>query len=145
MEDDQPATCVNCNQNHPASYRKCPKHVEYVSKIQKAKCKQAQQHKGNLQKRERQPLTAFPKLTSNDDDNRQITSPVLTYSQVVKSQSPSGAESNLSFIRNEIDSLFQCDISVLMSKIKSFIPVYRSQTDTTLKQIMIIDFLAQVV
>ena len=145
LEDDQPATCVNCNQNHPASYRKCPKYVEYLSRIQRNKGKAERkktERTGNFQGY--QTGATFPKL-ANRNGNRQVVVPNVTYSQVVQSAPPAEVEPSLSFLTNEINDLFQCDISLLMLKIRNFVPMYKNQTDPTLKQIIIIDFLAQFV
>lgn len=84
-------------------------------------------------------------MSAGVDDDCLIGNSSLTYSQVAKSQPSTGDESNLNFLSGEIVSLFRCDVSVLMTKFRNFVPVHRSQTEPTLKQIMIIDFLTQFV
>ena len=39
LEDEQPATCVNCNQNHPTSYKKCPVYTKYIASLKKTQGK----------------------------------------------------------------------------------------------------------
>lgn len=144
LEDNQPATCVNCNQNHPASYRKCPKYVEYLSRIQKTKGNQ-NGRRGNVNFKTRHSDTEFPKIASfGNASNVNDEVPNMTYSQVVQRETVEEGTS-LSFLSDEISKLFRCDISMLILKIRDFVPAYKSQRDPTLKQIMIIDFLAQFV
>lgn len=142
LEDDQPATCVNCKQNHPANYRKCPKYEEYLSKIRKAKGKK-KENEGNC--KEYRPSSVLTSVTKSKNVTSKTRDPQRTYSQVLQSADRTQDESSLSFLSNEINELFQCDISVLLQKIKSFVPLYKSQRDPTLKQILIIDFLAQLI
>lgn len=132
LENDQPATCVNCNGNHPASYRKCPVYVKYAEKLKKKPGKSGKSQSVTIK-----PNAILPSNSTFVKSN-------VSYSQVLKSNN--GSEeggTSFNFMINEINSLFDCSLSELMQKIKSFVPEYKKVSDVMLKKVMIIDFLSQ--
>ena len=133
MEDEQPATCVNCNSNHPASYRKCPAYIKYAESLKKFQSKSGK-------------TVSNSKGTNNVksfSDSYKVKSNVL-YSQALKSNKESKeSNNNLNFLSSEIDSLFNCSFTELLQKIQSFVPEYKRANDAMLKKMMIIDFLSQ--
>lgn len=133
LEDDQPAKCVNCNDAHPASYKKCPVYTKYAE---------------NLKKPQKKTGKNLNKTNNTDNSNFSSKSPMVnsnvSYSQILKTNSDtSEKESNINFMSNEINNLFDCTLAELLQKIKSFIPQYKKVNDVTMKKIMIIDFLSQ--
>ena len=133
LEDEQPATCVNCNSNHPASYRKCPAYIKYAESLKKFQSKSGK-------------TVSNSKGTNNVksfSDSYKVKSNVL-YSQALKSNKESKeSNNNLNFLSSEIDSLFNCSLTELLQKIQSFVPEYKRANDAMLKKMMIIDFLSQ--
>lgn len=132
LEDDQPATCVNCSGNHPASYKKCTAYTKYAESLTKF-----QKKSGN-----NRVQVKIPTNDISSNSNAKIKSGV-SYSQVLKSTNQSGCESNLNFLTNEINSLFSCSLSDLLQKVQNFVPEYKKQSDPMIKKILIIDFLSQ--
>lgn len=133
LEDDQPATCVNCNNNHPASYKKCPEYTKYAEKLKKPQG-QTGKNKSNTKK---DNTDNFSSKSSKVNSNQ-------TYSQALKSNTENNhKENNLNFLSNEINDLFSCSLTELLHKIKSFVPEYKQVNDLMIKKIMIIDFLSQ--
>lgn len=133
LEDDQPATCVNCNNDHPASYKKCPVYLKYADKLKKSPGKP-----GN-----NQTTVKVSNPTAHSSKNSLVRSNV-SYSQALKTNAGAGEkETNLNFLSDEINKLFDCPLTELMHKIKSFIPEYKKVNDMISKKIMIIDFLSQ--
>lgn len=130
LENDQPAKCVNCNDAHPASYKKCPVYVKYAENLKKPQKKAGK----NINKTNNAIFSSkTPMVNSN-----------VSYSQALKSNTDtSGKESNINFMSNEINNLFDCTLIELLHKIQSFVPQYKKVTDVTMKKIMIIDFLSQ--
>lgn len=135
LEDDQPAVCVNCNGNHPASYKKCSAYTKYTEKLSKF-----QKKAGNK---------IHTKNTNNVDFSRNDAKVRInqTYSQALKSQNQSenrpNIGNNLNFLSKEINDLFNCSLNELLQKIQSFVPEYKNASDPTLKRMLIIDFLSQ--
>lgn len=133
LEDDQPATCVNCSSNHPASYKKCPTYVKYAEKLKKPSEKS-----GKTQSNTNKANTAA--LSSKSP----IVKSNVSYSQVLKSKNETEEkETSFNFMSNEINNLFDCSLTELLQKIQSFVPEYKKVNDLMLKKIMIIDFLSQ--
>ncbi len=132
LEDDQPAMCVNCNGNHPASYKKCSAYTKYTENLVKV-----QKKSGNNKSQ--------TKKTNNVDFSRNDAKVRnnQTYSQALKSNNQPDSGNNLNFLCNEINNLFNCSLNDLLQKIKSFVPQYNNASDPTLKKILIIDFLSQ--
>lgn len=132
LEDDQPAMCVNCNGNHPASYKKCSAYTKYTENLVKL-----QKKSGNNKSQ--------TKKTNNVDFSRNDAKVRnnQTYSQALKSNNQPDSGNNLNFLCNEINNLFNCSLNDLLQKIKSFVPQYNNASDPTLKKILIIDFLSQ--
>lgn len=133
LENDQPAKCVNCNDAHPASYKKCPVYTKYAE---------------NLKKPQKKTGKIMNKTNNANDANTSSKSPMVnsnvSYSQALKANTDtSGKESNINFMSNEINNLFDCTLIELLQKIQSFVPQYKKVNDVTMKKIMIIDFLSQ--
>lgn len=128
LESDQPAKCVNCNDAHPASYKKCPVYTKYAEKLKKPQNKTGnntiKQNNANIAN-----ISSKSALVKNN----------ISYSQVIKN----GKENNMNFMTNEINNLFDCSMTDLLQKIQSFVPEYKKVNDVMLKKIMIIDFLSQ--
>ena len=132
LENDQPATCVNCNGNHPASYRKCPVYVKYAEKLKKKPGKSGKS----------QTVTNKPNAILSS--NSTLVKSNVSYSQILKSNNGTKeGGTSFNFMINEINSLFDCSLTELMQKIKSFVPEYKKVNDEMLKKVMIIDFLSQ--
>jgi hypothetical protein len=132
LENDQPATCVNCNSNHPASYKKCPAYTKYTESLKKF------QGKSGINK-------SYSKSSNNvnsSSDSSKIKSN-QSYSQALTSNKSHSSQNDLHFLSNEIDSLFNCNLTELLQKIQTFVPEYKKSNDAMLKKIMIIDFLSQ--
>jgi hypothetical protein len=131
LEDDQAATCVNCNSAHPASYKKCPVYTKYAENLKK--------NQGKTGKNKSNPKKAntvnFSSKSSTVNNNQ-------SYSQVLKANIEN-KDNNLNFMSKEINNLFNCSLTELLQKIQHFIPEYKKVNDLMLKKIMIIDFLSQ--
>lgn len=132
LEDDQAATCVNCNGNHPANYRKCTAYTKYAESLTKS-----QNKSGNNKVQTKRPINVISSSSSAKVKSG------LSFSQALKSSSQSGPENNLNFLTTEINSLFNCNLSDLLQKIQAFVPEYKKASDPMLKKILIIDFLSQ--
>lgn len=133
LENDQPAKCVNCDGAHPANYKKCPVYTKYAENLKKTQKKTGK----NTTETNNTKKSNFPSKSSMVTNN-------LSYSQALKvNAGPSGKESNLNFMSNEINSLFDCSLTELLQKIQSFVPEYKKVNDLMMKKIMIIDFLSQ--
>lgn len=125
LENEEPAKCVNCNGAHPASFKKCPIYTKYAENLKK-------------------PQKKILNINSNANNSNFSSKSNVSYSQVLKSNTETrGKESNVNFMSNEINSLFDCTLTELMQKIKSFVPEYKKVNDVMMKKIMIIDFLSQ--
>lgn len=131
LEDDQPATCVNCKSNHPASYKKCPAYTKYTESLKKFKEKTGINKSNSKSSNNVNSSSNSSKIKSN-----------LSYSQAVTSNN-NDSKNNLHFLSSEIDSLFNCSLTELLNKIQSFVPEYKKANDAMLKKMMIIDFLSQ--
>jgi hypothetical protein len=133
LENEQPATCVNCNSNHPANYRKCPAYVKYAESLKKFQSKSGKSKSNSKSSNNVQSYSDNSKIKSN-----------MSYSQAVTSnKQPKESTNNLNFLSSEIDSLFKCSLTDLLQKIQSFVPDYKKASDAMLKKMMIIDFLSQ--
>lgn len=132
LEDDKPATCVNCNGNHPANYKKCSAYTKYEGRLTKF-----QRNSGNnkIQAKRTNNLES-----SSNGSHVKINQ---SYSQAVRSNNQPNQENNLNFLSSEINSLFNCSLTALLQKIQAFVPEYKQASDPTLKKILIIDFLSQ--
>lgn len=133
LEDDQPASCVNCNNNHPANYKKCSAYIKYTESLKKFQAKSG--------------ITKSNSKSSNNVNSYSDSSKVkrnLSYSQVVAPKKQQKESNNsLNFLSSEIDNLFNCSLTELLQKIQSFVPEYKKANDALLKKMMIIDFLSQ--
>lgn len=132
LEDDQPATCVNCKENHPANFKKCAAYIKYTESLSKSQ-KKSGNNKTNTN-------------TSNNvisSSNNLKVKTNLSYSQVLNSKIENDPKDNVNFLSNEIDNLFNCSLIELLQKIQLFVPEYKKASDPMLKKIMIIDFLSQ--
>lgn len=133
LEDDQPAKCVNCQEAHPASYKKCPVYTKYAENLKKPQKKSGKNV--NIPKKANEPN--FSRKSSMVTSN-------VSYSQALRANSEKKEkESNLNFLSNEIGNLFNCSLTELLQKIQSFIPAYKEVNDVMMKKVMIIDFLSQ--
>lgn len=133
LEDDKPATCVNCNDNHPASYKKCPVYTKYVEKLKKPQGKPGK----NISNTNKAKTANFSSKSSLVKSN-------VSFSQALKANVVNkDRETNLNFISNEINDLFNCNLTELLQKIQPFVPEYKKVNDLMMKKIMIIDFLSQ--
>jgi hypothetical protein len=130
LENDEPATCVNCSSNHPASYKKCPAYTKYTESLKQFK--------------EKSGKTNFKR--SNNVISSSVSSRIqsnLSYSQALTSSQPNNSKNDLHFLSSEIENLFNCSLTHLLEKIQAFIPDYKKANDPMLKKIMIIDLLSQ--
>lgn len=133
LEDDQPATCVNCNNAHPASYKKCPVYTKYAESLNKTQGKSGK-NKSNTKNTN---TIKFSSVNSKVNSNK-------SYSQALKAGlQPNDSSNNLHFLGNEIENLFNCSLAELLKKIQSFVPEYKKTEDAMAKKIMILDFLSQ--
>lgn len=131
LENDQPAKCVNCKDAHPASYKKCPVYIKYAENLKKPQNKKGKNSTNTNDAKK----TNFSSSMVNSN---------VSYSQVLKANAETrGKDTNLNFMSNEINSLFDCSLTELMQKIQSFVPEYKKVNDLMMKKIMIIDFLSQ--
>lgn len=132
LEDDQPAKCVNCNDAHPASYKKCPVYTKYAENLKKP------------QKNTGKNMNKNNASNANFSSKSPMVNSNVSYSQALKSNAnTSGKENNINFMSNEINGLFDCTLTELLHKIQSFVPQYKKVTDVMMKKMMIIDFLSQ--
>lgn len=131
LEDDQPATCVNCNSAHPANFKKCPVYTKYAENLKKSQGKTGK-NKSNTKNAN---TVNFSSKSSAVNNNQ-------SYSQVLKGNIEN-KDNNLNFMSKEINNLFNCSLTELLQKIQSFVPEYKKVNDLMLKKIMIIDFLSQ--
>lgn len=132
LENDQPAVCVNCKGNHPASYKKCSAYIKYAENLSKF-----QKKSGNNKMQAKK--TNNIEFSRNDAKVRSD----LTYSQALKPNNQPNDRNNLNFLSSEINDLFNCSLNDLLQKIQSFVPEYKNASDPTLKRMLIIDFLSQ--
>lgn len=133
LEDDQPAKCVNCNEAHPASYKKCSVYTKYAENLKKP-----QKKTGN------NTFKANNASNANSSSKSSMVNTNVSYSQVLRANTETrDKQSNLNFMSNEINSLFDCTLTELLQKIQSFVPEYKKVNDVMMKKIMIIDFLSQ--
>lgn len=132
LENDQPATCVNCKESHPASYKKCPAYTKYVENMKKP---QRQKTGKNLSNTNNVKSSIFSSKTS-------LVNNSVSYSQALKMNN-TNKENNLNFMSNEINNLFDCTLVDLLQKMQTFVPEYKKVKDVMLKKVMIIDFLSQ--
>lgn len=133
LEDEQPATCVNCNNAHPASYKKCPVYTKYAENLKKAQGKTGKNKSSTINTN----TVNFSSKSSTIKNNQ-------SYSQVLKSNTESVHKgNNLNFMNNEINNLFNCSMTELLQKIQSFVPEYKKVNDLMFKKMMMIDFLSQ--
>lgn len=135
LEDDQPAKCVNCNDAHPANYKKCPVYTKYAENLKKP-----QKKSGKNSNKTNDTVNA-----NSFSNSKTMVNSNVSYSQALKANADvSGKESsNINFMSNEINNLFDCTLTELLQKIQSFVPQYKKVNDVTMKKIMIIDFLSQ--
>lgn len=133
LENEEPATCVNCNSNHPANYKKCTEYLKYKESLKKFQTKTG--------------TTKINSKSSNNFNSSSNSSKVKinqSYSQTVTSNNQQkNSENNLNFLGNEIHNLFNCSLTELLQKIQTFVPDYKKANDNMLKKMMIIDFLSQ--
>lgn len=132
--------CVNCGGNHSTNFTNCPKKLEKAAT--------------NLKTRSTNRTTVninssnFPSLSTRVISHS-ISRPVtqnLSYANAVAAPVVShSSDSPFSFLQSEIRSLFGCDISSLLGKIKSFIPVYNHTIDITEKKMLLLNFLFEMV
>lgn len=133
LENNQPATCVNCNSAHPASYKKCPVYTKYAESLRKTQGKTGK----NKSSSKNANTVTFSSNISKVNSNK-------SYSQALKENNqPNDSKSNLHFLGNEINNLFNCSLSELLYKIQSFVPEYKKANDLMTKKVMMIDFLSQ--
>ena len=130
LENDQPATCVNCKSNHPASYKKCPIYTKYTESLKKF------QGKSGINK----TISKSSNNVNSSSESSKIKSNI-SYSQALTSNLSS--QNDVQFLSSEIDSLFNCSLTELFQKIQSFVPEYKKLNDAMERKIMIIDFLSQ--
>lgn len=145
LDDNSPPKCVNCNENHTANSKNCNVYKEYVSKISESKRRVSTNQTNHTR------VNSYP-VKSQRQTSMPVTS-AISYSEILRNEppsiypptnpSPTQASCGMNFLSNEITSLFSCNITELLTKIKVFVPVYNQQTDNMMKKIMIIDFLAQ--
>lgn len=170
-KEDGNAVCVNCNGNHPANYRGCPKAKEYI--IKKKVVTHKREHTTPHAARTRTNTFSYRAART---PQTQTTRRTLSYADQVKqdsrtvkmnNQQPSyggmsgvvaathsgpamvsdsvfmhaGSSRNFSFIAGEIDSLFGMSMTDLMRSINTFVPKYRLCTDLGLKRMMLIEFM----
>lgn len=124
--------CVNCNEEHSANYKKCPKFLEYTKRTQRNKNKNQEMK--------------MPDLGMN------FVNAGLSYKDVLSASSRRSefndrAEepNNFLFLINEIKLLFNTSFEELMLKIKAFMPIYKNTSDHATKMSLMISFLAQFV
>lgn len=119
--------CANCNGNHVASYRGCPKFKERIN--------------NRSQQIISRPVSG---QTSKSFSSVPVNAGV-SFAQMVNSQNATKQTSSngLSFISNEIRNLFGCDISTILGKISSFIPEYKA-TASSDRKFKLLNFLFEV-
>lgn len=133
LENDQPAKCVNCNDAHPASYKKCPVYTKYAENLKKPQ-KKTGKTMSKANNANNVNFSSKSSMVNND----------VSYSQALRANTETrGKDSNINFMSNEISNLFGCTLTDLLQKIQSFVPEYKKVNDLMLKKVMIIDFLSQ--
>lgn len=119
--------CVNCNEDHSANYKNCPKFIEYTKRTQRYKNQELK----------------VPEKGMN------FVNPRISYKEVLNASSITNENdeqpNNFLFMINEIKLLFNTSMEDLMLKIKAFMPVYSNTSDQTTKMSLLISFLAQFV
>lgn len=132
LEDDQPAVCVNCGGNHPASYKKCSVYTKYAERLAKFQGKSGNNKTQANRTNHVNSFSNSAKVKSNQ-----------SYSQALRSNDQSDSDYKFNFLSSEIDSLFNCSLTELLQKIKTFVPEYKNASDPALKKMLIVDFLSQ--
>lgn len=132
LENEQPAKCVNCNGDHPASYKKCPSYTKYAESLKKFQKKSGTNKIQVKRTNNVVSSSADSKVKSNQ-----------SFSQALRSNDQPNPENSMNFLSSEVNNLFNCSLTDLLQKIQEFVPEYKKASDLTLKKIMIIDFLSQ--
>ncbi|GAB0093418.1 hypothetical protein DMENIID0001_085460 [Sergentomyia squamirostris] len=139
--EDKPK-CANCGEDHVASYRQCESYKKYIRMRQEM----AQKRK------ERSPKTYTPKdfqqsIVKSDASYANITKQNITANLPTPSTSnlPTGTSSGkaLNFLQQEIQSLFNMPMHILMQKCREFIPEYIQITDQFEKKTALLGFVME--
>lgn len=115
LTKDDPVVCINCKENHVASFRGCRKFKEHIENK-------------NRSTNQLVPATNRPQpFTSTPVRNGVSFAQSVTNSgQSGNRQSSSVRQSGISFFNNEIMNHFGCDMSTVLGKINAFLPVYEN-------------------
>lgn len=144
--------CVNCGGGHSTNFSGCPKRSAKVSA-------RASSRAVRSSRSAQQDLRAgdFPVMRS-----RPLSQPVTTnisyanaVSGIINNGAPAGPTSNsslpnnsgspFSFLQSEANALFGCSITVLLGKVRNFLPYYNNMNDITEKKMALLNFLFDMV
>lgn len=137
-------TCVNCNSNHPANYRGCPKYTEILKQKQERIREQQEREHFRLENlRFRQQ--SFGTLRSNQlsyaaaaANRRGMEAPASAPSKNTASSNKEG--NSFSFIQQECNSMFGMDLFAIQRHVRNFAPRYK-QLQGIQKQEALIEFI----
>lgn len=143
--DDKPA-CVNCNEDHPANYRKCKAYITYIENISKNKVKNIIKPSAPNFNSENFPSISQRLIRPSAPRNENITnncsmpSANVTYSGTLKASNTENM-SNFNFnefFDTESNILFGCNKDELYNKLKNSIILYKKTTDISEKRKLLI-------
>lgn len=152
---DTPATCVNCNENHPANYSKCKIFELYKNRKSNSVSRNNNQTKININNR---PNTSFRHANISYRESMNYSNNLTEFPHINKSRNSQENENSNSFIASprvvnntnetfdffeEIRNLFGCSLTEFAQKCNEFKLKYMKATDTMEKGLLVMNFVMQ--
>lgn len=141
--EDKPF-CVNCQEDHPANYRKCKIYVSHIENITKNKISRNK----TLPSAPRFNSESFPPISqrlvrpsaNNLNQTNQNNTPLtnVSYSGALKANNSQETFNINEFFETESNNLFGCSKDELYNNIKHLIDLYKNTTDILEKKKLLI-------